>query len=175
MFGLTRRDMWVSVLATGALGAVLGVAWWWWAPRVVLDVFGDQAFPADFQPGGYMTDEGLAALLCIAGGVIVTIAFIALTRRRGVLATAPGVVAWVTLVGLIGAGAMWFVGTRLGAVDLPAEIAQVGDGGQVVTGLVLRMPGIIVLWPLTSGVLLALGSVIVWIRDGGKIPENSAR
>lgn len=166
MFGLKPRDLVGVLLASAVIGAIAGLLWWWWAPRVVLEVFGEQAFPVEFQPAGYITDSGLAALLCVAGGAITAAIVIVVARSRNASAHHPGVLVWTILSGFAGALMMWWLGSQLGAVDLDAAIAEAGDGGQITSGLQLRMPGIIVLWPLMSSMILAIGSIWTWVFGG---------
>jgi len=135
---LSRVDVVGLIAVVAGLGALLGIAWWSWAPRVVLDVFGDATFPAEFQPGGYIADDGIAALACMVGGVLTIAVATLLARHRSGAAL-------------------------LGAVDLDAAIAAAGDGGQVEAPLTLRMPGVLVLWPLASAVVFTLGSWLAWV------------
>ena len=158
----TRADLLVLVLVALALGAVLGAAWWALAPRVVLDVYGDQTYPAEFQPGGYVADDGIASLMCLLGGVLTLGTAVLLARRRGSGALTLGTLGRAMLAGILAALVLWWVGSRLGAVDLQAEIAAAGDGGQVLAPLTLRMPAVLLLWPLASAVVFSFAALIAW-------------
>lgn len=157
-----RIDVLVLVLATIAMGALLGVAWWSLAPRVVLDVYGDQTYPAEFQPGGYIADDGIASLACIVGGALTLGLAVLLARRRRTPALTLVTLGWTMLAGVLGSLVCWWVGSTLGAVDLAADIAAAGDGGQVLAPLTLRMPAVLLLWPLASAVVFALAAIIAW-------------
>lgn len=172
MPGLKARDGAALVALAGGLGALLGVAWWWIAPRVVLDVYGDLAYPAEYQPGGYIADEGWAAIAGILGGVVmILIAGWASRRRRGQWWD-MSVLGWSVLAGLVGAVFVWVVGEGLGSVDVEAAIAAAGDGGSFEAPLRLRMPGVLFLWPLASAVVFAGVSIVAWIIDRTHAPSS---
>lgn len=172
MPGLRARDGAALIALAAGLGAVLGVAWWWIAPRVVLDVYGDQAYPAEYQPGGYIADEGWAAIAGILGGVaMILIAGWASRRRQGHWLD-MSVLGWSVLAGLVGAVAIWIVGEGLGSVDVEAAIAAAGDGGSFEAPLRLRMPGVLLLWPLASAVVFTGVSIVAWITDRAHSPSS---
>ncbi len=159
----SRVDVLGLIAVTAGLGAALGLVWWAWAPRVVLDVVGDVTFPAEFQPGGYIADDGIAAVACMVGGVLTIAVAALLARRRTGTALGYATLGWALLAGGVGAIIVWWTGSQLGAVDLDAAITVAGDGGQVEAPLTLRMPGVLVLWPLTSAVVFMLASWLAWI------------
>lgn len=165
---LTARSWLATGALTAGLGAALGVLWWLWAPRVLLDVYGEATYPADYQPSGYITDEGIAAVLCIAGGLVTFVIAGFIARRDRVTWLDLRVLAISIISGLLGAGALWWVGTSLGSVDIAAAIAEAGDGGSFLAPLELRIPGIALMWPLASAVAFAVTAVIAWIIDRGR-------
>ena len=173
--GGAARDVLGLVALAAGLGAVLGIAWWGWAPRVVLDVFGTDTFPADFQPGGYIADDGIAAIACMVGGVVTIGIAAGLARHRAGAAMRYGTLGWALLAGVVGALVLWWTGSQLGAVDLDAAIAAAGDGGQVEAPLTLRMPGVLVLWPLASAVVFMLASWLAWVIRPGTIAEPASQ
>ncbi len=160
---LSRVDVVGLIAVVAGLGALLGIAWWSWAPRVALDVFGDATFPAEFQPGGYIADDGIAALACMVGGVLTMAVATLLARHRSGTALRYATLGWALLAGGVGALVLWWTGSQLGAVDLDAAIAAAGDGGQVEAPLTLRMPGVLVMWPLASAVVFTLASWLAWV------------
>lgn len=160
---LSRTDVLGLCAVVAGLGAALGVAWWVLAPRVVLKVVGTLTYPTEFQPRGYIADDGIAALACIIGGVVTMGVAALLAHRRCRRALAYPTLVWSFLAGVVGAIMLWWVGTRLGATDLEAAIAVAGDGGQVEAPLQLRMPGVLVLWPLASAVVFTIASWVSWI------------
>ena len=153
----------VVVIAAAVGGMLGGVAWWALSPTVVLNVIGGNTYPDGFQPRGYIDADGIAALLCIAGGVATAVLAMLLVRRyRGSAVDLPAL--WISvLAGAVGAVALWLVGSRLGAVDLAVLIAQAGEGGQVRAPLRLRMPGVLLLWPMAAALVFAVAAVITAI------------
>ncbi|MGI9196324.1 MAG: hypothetical protein ACR2KE_02570 [Candidatus Nanopelagicales bacterium] len=168
---MTRRAwaaLAIALVSCLALGAILGVMWERLAPRVELFVAADgKAYPQTFQPEGYMTDDGIAAALCLVGGLIVGVLTVVVLRRvrsdRDHALRASLLVA--VPLGVVGAAAMWFVGTRLGGFDLAQALAQYSDGDTLSAPLRLRMPGVLVLWPAMSALVVFAVALGAWVRD----------
>lgn len=153
-------------VAVGLLtGAALGVLWWALAPRVSV-VVSDEGFRADgFQPQEYLASDIAFGALSLVAGIFVTIGLVYM-RREHLLATLGAAM----LASLIGTAGMWFVGTRLGSVDL----AQVNlPKPTVIEGpLLVNMPAIYLVWPLTTAVIisfLALSDFLFVMR--GTVPK----
>ena len=154
----------VGVLSVVALGALLGWAWERFAPRVVLEVAGDgKAYPEGYQPEGYMGDDGVAAVLCLIAGLVVGIAVVIIARR---LERTPRITMWslaiVIALGFIGAITMRQVGLALDDVDLPAQLAAAQPGDLLTSPLKLRMPGVLVLWPAMSALVVFIMALNDW-------------
>ena len=156
----------VAILGAVGLGALLGVAWESLAPRVVLVVAGDgNAYPEGYQPEGYMTDDGIAALLCVAAGLVLGMVAVWVARRTMARDHALlGALGGVLVLGTLGAAAMWWTGERLGGFDLAAVVAESAEGSSITAPLSLRMPGVLVLWPLASVVVVFLAALADWWR-----------
>ncbi len=154
----------LAALAAG-VGAFLGAVWWWWAPRVVLQVSGDFAYPIDFQPGGFIADDGIAAVLCAVCGLALGVLTLAVQRVPSPEHSRATVSALVTAiaVSLLAALLLWFTGTSLGSVDITEQIIAVGDGGQFDSALRLRMTGVLLLAPLAAALVIAVVAVSDWI------------
>jgi len=146
---------------------MLGVLWSTLAPRVPLFVAGDgKAYPVDFQPEGYMTDDGIAAALCLGAGLLLGVLVVVVVRRvvdRPDHAIFDAVAVSVAL-GVVGAAALWFVGTRLGNFDLGQALSQASEGDELTAPLRLRMPGVLVLWPAASVLVVFLVALVDWVR-----------
>lgn len=157
----------VAVVGAAGLGALLGLLWEAWAPRVELVVASDgRAYPSGFQPEGYATDDGIAALLCIAAGLLVGIVVLwaasrAVPRERALVVSLIVVV----ILGTIGALTLWWVGQQRGSFDLATAVAGSGEGDVIMAPLRLRMPGVLVLWPAASVLVLFLAALADWLRD----------
>jgi hypothetical protein len=163
-----RRLVAIAIVVVGviALGATLGVLWEALAPRVVLVVASDgKAYPEGYQPEGYMTDDGIAALLCLAAGLIIGLAAVWVSRRIASRDHALLIaLASVLVLGAVGALALWWTGETLGAFDFDAVLAASAEGTTLTAPLTLRMPGVLVLWPLASVVVVFLAALGDWWR-----------
>lgn len=165
----------VALLGALGLGALLGWLWAALAPRVTLVVAADgRGYPEGYQPEGYMTDDGIAALLCLGAGIVVGLAAVWAARR--VAARELGLLialASVLLLGAVGAVALWQTGEWLGGFDLDAVLAVSDEGATIVAPLRLRMPGVLVLWPLASVVVVFLAALGDWWRGRARADAYS--
>ena len=104
----------VAGLVVGLVsGLALGVVWWRLAPRVPLVVRPGDSFPQGYQPEGYLASEAAFGALALIAGVAITIGLANMRRDRLLSVLIAGL-----LSGVVGTAAMWFVGTRLGSVDI---------------------------------------------------------
>lgn len=146
-------SVYVTALVVGVLtGLGLGVVWWRLAPRVEVVVRADGSRPQGFQPEGFIAADATFALLACAAGVLVTIALLRMRRDRLILVLGAALVA-----SALGTAAMWWLGTRLGFVDLEA-VTGVED--QVMEGpLQVTMPGVFLAWSLASSIVVLVTAV----------------
>lgn len=160
-----ERSLLALIGLAAGLGAIFGVVWWWSAPRVVLQVTNGMAYPTDFQPGGFIADDGIAAVLCSLVGLVLGVLTLAVRRVPTPDYSRATVAALVTAiaVSLVAALLLWFTGTSLGSVDVAEQIAAVGDGGDFESALQLRMTGVLLLAPLTAALVIAVVAVSDWI------------
>lgn len=148
--------------ATLVLGALLGFLWATIAPADPLFVAGGKAYPQAFQPRDYIHDDGIAAVLCTAAGLLVGSAIVVTLRRaRGRESTLLALAVSVVL-GAIGACAFWWVGTKAGYVDVAGLLSQSQDGDTFLAPVRLRMPGVLVLWPAASALVVFFVSLSDW-------------
>jgi len=156
----------VALVGAVSLGALLGVIWEALAPRVSLVVASDgKPYPEGYQPEGYMTDDGIAALLCLAAGVVVGVAAVWVSRRittgdRALLVA----LASVLVLGAAGAFALRWTGEVVGGFDLEALVASSPEGATITAPLTLRMTGVLVLWPLASVIVVFCAAMGDWWR-----------
>jgi len=156
----------VALVGAIGLGALLGLVWEALAPRVTLIVASDgKPYPEGYQPEGYMTDDGIAALLSIAAGLVVGVAVVWVARRIAsrdhALLVALGS---VLVLGAAGAVALWWTGETVGGFDFDALLASSPEGTSLTAPLTLRMPGVLVLWPLASVVVVFVVALADWWR-----------
>jgi hypothetical protein len=144
-------------------GVALGVVWWRLAPRVPLVVRPGVSYPEGYQPEGYLAADAAFGLLAVVAGVAITIG-LANMRREHLIS----VLAAALLASAVGTAAMWFVGTRLGSVDIEGLSATTTADVVVDAPLKVSMQGMFLMWALASAVVvtvLALGDWIVEVRN----------
>lgn len=158
----------IAAISSIALGALLGLVWARLAPRVDLIVAGDgKPYPEGYQPEGYMTDDGIAAILCAIAGLVVGACVVFAVRRAARGQDLDRGMRWaavlVVILGLLGAASLWLVGTRAASVDFDALLAASQAGDAVRAPLRLRMPGVLVLWPAASALIVFAVAVGDWL------------
>ena len=165
----------VAVLGAIGLGALLGLVWEALAPRVSLIVASDgKPYPEGSQPEGYMTDDGIAALLCLAAGLVMGIAAVWVSRRIAARDHALLVaLVSVLVLGTAGALALWWTGETIGSFDFEALLASSPEGTAVTAPLTLRMPGVLVLWPMAGVLVVFLAALGDWWRGRSRVDAYS--
>jgi hypothetical protein len=141
-------------------GVALGVVWWRLAPRVPLVVQPGGTFPQGFQPEGYLAADAAFGALAVIAGVAITIGLANMRRERLFSVLVAGL-----LAGAIGTAAMWFVGTRLGSVDIQGLSATTTVDVVVDAPLRVAMPGMFLMWPLASAIVVTILALSDWISE----------
>jgi hypothetical protein len=141
-------------------GLALGVVWWRLAPRVPLVVQPGGTFPQGFQPEGYLAADAAFGALAVIAGVAITIGLANMRRERLFSVLVAGL-----LAGAIGTAAMWFVGTRLGSVDIQGLSATTTVDVVVDAPLRVAMPGMFLMWPLASAIVVTILALSDWISE----------
>ena len=150
-----------GLISAVVIGAALGVVWWKLAPRVSVIVKEGETWPANYQPNEYLGADVAFGALALLAGLGVTIALIYM-RREHLLSTLASAI----LSGFVGSVLMWFVGTRLGGVDIEGL-----SGTEEVTvdaPLQLTLPAMIVIWPLTAAVVISIVAAADWFSAARK-------
>jgi hypothetical protein len=150
-----------GLISAVVFGAALGVVWWKLAPRVSVIVKEGETWPANYQPNEYLGADVAFGALALLAGLGVTIALIYM-RREHLLSTLASAI----LSGFVGSALMWFVGTRLGGVDIAGL-----SGTEEVTveaPLQLTLPAMIVIWPLTAAVVISIVAAADWFSAARK-------
>jgi hypothetical protein len=70
----------------------------------------------------------------------------------------------VLVLGVAGAVALWWTGETVGGFDFDALVASSAEGTSLTAPLQLRMPGVLVLWPLASVVVVFIAALADWWR-----------
>jgi hypothetical protein len=150
-----------GLISAVVIGAALGVVWWKLAPRVSVIVKEGETWPANYQPNEYLGADVAFGALALLAGLGVTIALIYM-RREHLLSTLASSV----LSGFVGSALMWFIGTRLGGVD----IAGLSGTEEVVVEapLQLTLPAMIMIWPLTAAVVISIVAAADWLSAARK-------
>jgi len=144
-----------GVIAALVLGAALGVLWWKLAPRVSVLVKPSGIWPADYQPSEYLTSDLTFAILAGLAGIGLTIGLVRMRRDHLVSTLASAI-----LAGFVGSAAMWFVGTRLGGVDIAGLTAT--EGRSIDAPLVLHMPALFLIWPIAASIVVTIMAAGDW-------------
>jgi hypothetical protein len=151
----------------GLAGAALGVLWWQLAPRVPIVVKGDDVRPDVFQPEGFFAADVAFTALAVVAGLIVTIG-LARMRREDLI----GVLVAALLAGAIGTFVMWFVGTRLGSVDIEGLIGTTESEIVVDGPLTVSLPAAFVVWPLIAAITVTLLALGDWLSQRRSAPPS---
>lgn len=154
-----------AVIAAGLIvglisGLALGVVWWRLAPRVPLVVRPGDSFPQGYQPEGYLAADAAFGLLALIAGVAITIGLANMRREHLASVLVGGL-----LAGVIGTAAMWFVGTRLGSVDIQGLSATTTADVVVDAPLKVAMPGMFLMWPLGAALVVTILALGDWLNE----------
>lgn len=153
-----RASILAGVIVGVISGAALGVVWWRLAPRVPVVVRPDQVFPEQFQPSGYIAADVAYAGLSVVAGVLVVVGLLAIRRYHLLPALAGSIIA-----GIVGSLLMWFVGVELGRANLEEIAASTNIETVVDAPLTLRLTGLVLLWPITSAVVITIVAAWDWV------------
>lgn len=154
-----------AVLVAGLIvglfsGIALGVVWWRLAPRVPLVIQQGATVPQGYQPEGYLASDATFGALAVVAGVAITIGLANMRREHLFSVLVAGI-----LSGMVGTAAMWFVGTRLGSVDIAGLSATTTTDLVVDAPLTVSMKGMFLMWPLTSAVIVTILALGDWIAE----------
>lgn len=141
-------------------GVALGVVWWQLAPRVPLVVRPGGAVPESYQPEGFLAADATFGLLAVIAGIAITIG-LANMRREHLFS----VLVAALLASAVGTAAMWFVGTKLGSVDIEGLIATTESDVVVEGPLEVSMTGMFLMWALASAAVVTVLAIIDWVGE----------
>lgn len=149
------------------VGAALGVLWWRLAPRVPLLVAPDADPEIGYQPSEYIGADASFAGLAAVAGIAITVGLVRMRREH-----VASVLVASQLAAGIGTIAMWFVGTRLGSVDIEGLAATVTEQVTVEAPLVVTLPGVYLVWPIMAAAVVTVFALLdVWHHARGRTPS----
>ncbi len=165
-----------TTLTVAVLGVPSGFVWAAIAPRVALVVTGHGAGQvANPETKAFIAGDGWFCVIGIVGGLLAGIAgYLVAVRRRGALA-ALGLI----LGGLAAALLAWWIGRSVGLASFRNALTASRPGTVLHAPLVLRAHGAVVIWPLTSALLVALAELLTGpqrdaAQDAALYPPGSA-
>lgn len=167
------REAAVTAAAVTLGGVLLGVLWWWLAPRVpyVGNVVGDDwvVYLKDSEGEQGIGVDGTFSLLALGFGAVSALAVFLVRRRGGV----PLVVA-LAVGGLLGSVLAWRLGVWLGpATDLIAQARSAGKGVTFDAPLKLSAKGALLAWPFAALVLHLGLTGLFGPRDPEQFPAGA--
>ncbi|MFE2279261.1 AAA family ATPase [Streptomyces sp. NPDC059454] len=167
------REAGVTAVAVALGGVLLGVLWWWLAPRVPLvgDVVGDNwvVYLKDSEGEHGIGVDGTFSLLALGFGAVSALAVFLVRRRGGV----PLVVA-LAVGGLLGSVLAWRLGVWLGpASDVIAQARSAGKGVTFDAPLKLSAKGALLAWPFAALVLHLGLTGLFGPRDPEQFPAGT--
>jgi hypothetical protein len=171
---VVRARRTVSVLAAGTIlgifaGSALGVLWWRLAPRVPVLINEAEGPTPGYQPQEYIGADVAFGSLGLVAGLVITIGLVRMRRDQILSVLVASIVA-----GIIGSAAMWFVGTRLGSVDIEGLIATTTESITVDAPLVVTLPGVYLVWPLVAALIVTLVAFSdVWTARAWRSSQQS--
>jgi hypothetical protein len=146
------REGTVVAVAVAVGGLVLGLLWWWLAPKVQLISDGQAVYVRDTEGEQAVGVDGTFTLLALGFGALSALVVFLVRRRGGV----PLVVA-LAVGGLLGSVLAWRLGVWLGPTqDVVAHAEAVGKGVSFSAPLELGAKGALLAWPLAA-LLVHLG------------------
>ena len=160
---MSKQRRTTAVIAAGLVvglvgGAALGVVWWRLAPRVPVVVDPGRFQPGGFQPEGYLAADIAFGALALLAGIAVTVGLARMRREHLV-----SVLVAALLAAAVGTAAMWFVGTKLGSVDIEG-LSATTEAQVIVDGpLTVTMPAMFLIWPITAAVVVTILSLTDWM------------
>ncbi len=141
-------------------GLALGVVWWQLAPRVPLVVRQGDSFPQGYQPEGFLAADATFGALGLIAGIAITIGLANMRRDRLFSVLVAGLGSAV-----VGTIAMWFVGSRLGSVDIEGLVATTTEDVVVDAPLRVSMPGMFLMWALGAALVVTVLAFGDWVAE----------
>lgn len=157
---MSKQRRATAVIAAGGViglvaGVALGVLWWRLAPRVPVVIDPGSYAPDGFQPEGYLAADIAFGVLALIAGIVITIGLARMRREH-----LASVLVAALLASAVGTASMWFVGTRLGSVDIAGLVATTTEQIIVDAPLEVSMPAMFLVWAIASAVVVTILALI---------------
>jgi hypothetical protein len=118
------------------------------------------SYPQGYQPEGYLAADAAFGVLALIAGIAITIGLANMRREHLASVLVAGL-----LSGVVGTAAMWFVGTRLGSVDIVGLSATTTTDVVVDAPLRVAMPGMFLMWPLGAAIIVTVLALGDWVNE----------
>ncbi|WP_405619083.1 ABC transporter permease [Streptomyces sp. NBC_01511] len=132
-------------VAVGLSGVLLGLLWFWLAPRVPLFVTESAVILKDTEGEEAIGADSTFVLLAVGFG-LVSAALVFWFRRRGGIPLVIG----LALGGLLASGLAWLVGRELSPADVVTQARAAGVGATFDAPLELNAWGALLAWPVAA-------------------------
>ncbi len=154
------------VAAVALLGVPAGFAWAAIVPRVAVVVTGHGAAQViNPETRAFIAADGWFCVVGVIGGLLAGVAgYLAAVRRYGSLA-----VVGLVLGGLAASFVQWWIGRDIGLAAFRSSLFLAHQGAVLHAPLVLRAHGAVVIWPLTTALVVGLAELLAGQRRGGPV------
>jgi hypothetical protein len=164
--------------AVALLGIPAAFAWAAVVPRVAVVITGHGAAEViNPETKAFIAADGWFCVIGVIGGVLAgVVGYLTAVRRSG-----PAAVAGLILGGLAASIAAWWIGRNIGLASFRTALYLGQQGAVLHAPLVLRAHTALVIWPLTSALVVGLAELLLGQRDeqavappgGGAAPSRA--
>jgi hypothetical protein len=144
-------------VAVAVLGVPAGFAWAAIAPRVAVMVTGHGAAAViNPETSAFIAADGWFCVVGVIGGLLSgVVGYVTAVRRHG-----PAAVAGLLLGGIGASLVAWWIGRNIGLASFHRALHLSRQGTVLHAPLVLRAHGALVIWPLTSALVVGLAELL---------------
>lgn len=156
------------------VGVVAGVGWTLLSPEIQGEVTATGVSVDGAQARLQFSMDGWFAVVGAASGTVLAIVAMLRHHRRPIATL-------VTLVGggIVGSVVAWRLGLLLGPGPVDTRTAGLATGSRVTVPLALSAPGVLLIWPIASVIVVAVAAALMddrrpW-RSGASRSDRSGR
>ena len=157
----------VITVAVALLGVPGGLAWAAIAPRAAVVITGrGVAQVVNPETKAFIAADGWFCIIGVVGGLLAGLAgYLAAVRRHSPFATVG-----LILGGLAASFIEWWIGRNVGLASFHSALLLGHKGAVLHAPLALRAHGAVVIWPLTSALLVTLAELLAGQRSEEPAP-----